>query len=220
MKKICAIAVMLPVICSYGIAYPTNFSDMDNFTTEIKTSISYTNLSDKPAFVNGTNGVNGVNGVNGTNGAQGIQGVAGTNGSNATATTNAADLTTGTLPDARLRYVALGFSSNAASATEAMFVTSASLTNKTPSTNITGTITAGIATTATNTVTLAATGWTNTLGVNARVSLSLATTSALHETNGTLYWTIGAVAATTRRMIVMSPLERLIGTGITGTARP
>ena len=63
-----------------------------------------------------TNGVNGATGAQGVQGIQGIQGVAGVN---ATATTNAADLTTGTLPDARLRYVALGVSSNAVSATTA-----------------------------------------------------------------------------------------------------
>ena len=71
---------------------------------------------------------------------------------------------------------------------------------------------------ATNTVALAATGWTNTLGANARVFITASTTAALSSTNGTAIVTIGAVATFTQ--FDMHPNERLVGTGITGTATP
>jgi hypothetical protein len=55
-----------------------------------------------PVGQTGATGVQGVQGVTGATGVQGVQGVTGPAGSAATATTNAGDLTSGTLNDARL----------------------------------------------------------------------------------------------------------------------
>ncbi len=79
------------------------------------------------------------------------------------------------------------------------------------------TATNGFAVTATNTYALAATGWTNVIGANARVLLAASTTAILYNTNGVALATIGPSGFVE---FTMHPLERLVGTVISGTATP
>lgn len=66
-----------------------------------------------------------------------------------------------------------------------------------------------------NSTAFAASGWTNNTGKPLRGVISASTTAVLYDTNGFSITTIGAIT-TTPFIFPMRPLERVVGTGITG----